>query len=311
MWATAVGRFEISHGLQQSQILLLVQHQDGTNPGRRCNQAALSLVHLWTAFTWEPLCYHAPHELWNIAEGPQELFSFTLNFYLYLPKENKQIKLCQIAIDTVLLLIYCLCVCLSWSFVLTRCCVLTWVTNILMWAILNVHVGLRLPTAGVGKRYRLANLSCWGILVMRPKHCIKDSSIKGFHELCRCAFFSDVSRRRLFRKSHLCRFYLTQILSDISRDSWPCVRIGRKNRMNSFPTDGWVFVALSCHRLPTSVCIYSYFQSHASSFLSQFCSCQQCVSYTPGCTKLFQGCISLWWGVPDVCSSRTVILSHI
>ena len=33
----------------------------------------------------------------------------------------------------------CLSICLSWSFVLTRCCDLIWVTKILTWAILNDH----------------------------------------------------------------------------------------------------------------------------------------------------------------------------
>jgi len=42
----------------------------------------------------------------------------------------------------ILLLTCCLhAVCLSWSFVLTRCCILTWVTKTLMRAILNVHAG--------------------------------------------------------------------------------------------------------------------------------------------------------------------------
>jgi len=34
---------------------------------------------------------------------------------------------------------------LSWSFVLMRCCALTWVTKILMRAISNVHAGRRFP----------------------------------------------------------------------------------------------------------------------------------------------------------------------
>jgi len=36
--------------------------------------------------------------------------------------------------------------CLSWSFVLTRCCTLTWVTKILIRAISNVYAGCRFPT---------------------------------------------------------------------------------------------------------------------------------------------------------------------
>ena len=39
-----------------------------------------------------------------------------------------------------------ICTCLSWSFVLTRCCTLTWVTKILMTAISNVHASRRFPT---------------------------------------------------------------------------------------------------------------------------------------------------------------------
>jgi len=48
------------------------------------------------------------------------------------------------------LLTYYLSTCLSWSFVLTRCCTLNWVTKILMWAMLNVHTGCRFPTPGLG-----------------------------------------------------------------------------------------------------------------------------------------------------------------
>jgi len=42
----------------------------------------------------------------------------------------------------------CLTICtrLSWSFVLTRCYTLTWVTKILMRAKSNVHAGRRFPT---------------------------------------------------------------------------------------------------------------------------------------------------------------------
>jgi len=36
-------------------------------------------------------------------------------------------------------------ICLPRSFVLTRCCVLSWVTKILMRAILNVHAGPKFP----------------------------------------------------------------------------------------------------------------------------------------------------------------------
>jgi len=46
----------------------------------------------------------------------------------------------------VTLFTYYLRTCLSWSFVLTRCCTLTWVTKILMRAISNVHAGRRFPS---------------------------------------------------------------------------------------------------------------------------------------------------------------------
>ena len=67
----------------------------------------------------------------------QKLINLILKFYLYLSKENKERKLCQTSLD------YCLRVCLSWGFVLTRSCVLTWVTKILMRNILGVHAGRR------------------------------------------------------------------------------------------------------------------------------------------------------------------------
>ena len=44
-------------------------------------------------------CYHGPHELRIIADGPQKLISFILKFYLYHLKENKERKLCQTARD--------------------------------------------------------------------------------------------------------------------------------------------------------------------------------------------------------------------
>jgi len=39
--------------------------------------------------------YHGPHELWNIAGGPQKLIKFILKFYFNLQKETKKRKLCQ------------------------------------------------------------------------------------------------------------------------------------------------------------------------------------------------------------------------
>ena len=64
----------------------------------------------------------------------------------------------------------------SWSFVLTRCCVLTWETKILMRAISNVHAGCRFPNPALNKQHRLGE--------RRPKlspnqaqHRINDSQI--------------------------------------------------------------------------------------------------------------------------------------
>ena len=50
---------------------------------------------------------------------------------------------------------YCLCVCVSLSFVLTWCCVLTWVKEMLMRAILNVHAGRLWPA---GSRFSTRDL---------------------------------------------------------------------------------------------------------------------------------------------------------
>ena len=47
----------------------------------------------------EPIYYHGPHVLWNIAGRPQKLICFILKFYLYLPKESKE-KKCQGARET-------------------------------------------------------------------------------------------------------------------------------------------------------------------------------------------------------------------
>ena len=46
------GRLEISHGQQQSQIVLPAPHQDGTNQCRRCNHSTWSLDDLLAACTW-------------------------------------------------------------------------------------------------------------------------------------------------------------------------------------------------------------------------------------------------------------------
>jgi len=75
-----------------------------------------------------PIYYDGPHGFWNIAGGPQKFINF---IFLYLPKGSKKKKI-RVKERQRLLLTYCLHVCLSWSFVLTRCCVLTWVTKIVM-----------------------------------------------------------------------------------------------------------------------------------------------------------------------------------
>ena len=80
--------------------------------------------------TGEPTCYHGPHELWNIASRQQNFIKFILKFDFYIQMKSRR-----------LLLNDCLRICLSWSFVLTRSCVLTWVTKNLMQAISNVHAG--------------------------------------------------------------------------------------------------------------------------------------------------------------------------
>jgi len=43
---------EIPHDQQQSQMVLLAPHQDGTKKGRRCSYATWSLDKLWAAFPW-------------------------------------------------------------------------------------------------------------------------------------------------------------------------------------------------------------------------------------------------------------------
>ena len=48
--AAALGGSEIPHDQQQSQIVLLAPHRDGTKQGRRCNRATWSLDKFWVAF---------------------------------------------------------------------------------------------------------------------------------------------------------------------------------------------------------------------------------------------------------------------
>ena len=67
-------------------------------------------------------------------------FNCILKFCLYLPNLQKENT------DLFWLTVY-----LSWSFVLTRCYVLIWLTKILMRTILNVYVGRRFPTPASGE----------------------------------------------------------------------------------------------------------------------------------------------------------------
>ena len=50
--AAALGGPEIPRDQQQSQIVLLAPHQDGTKQGWRCSHATWSLDKLWAAFQW-------------------------------------------------------------------------------------------------------------------------------------------------------------------------------------------------------------------------------------------------------------------
>jgi len=82
----------------------------------------------------KPVYYHGPHELWKIVGGAAKINQFCLKFLFILQSRIRR--------KTVIrqrerhFLTYCFRVCFSWSFVLTRCRVLTLVTKILMRAIL-------------------------------------------------------------------------------------------------------------------------------------------------------------------------------
>ena len=76
-----------------------------------------------------PIYCHRPHELCIIAGGPQKQLILSYKFYLYLTMKKSDFSWHTI-----------LSTCLSSSFVLTRCCTITWVTKILMQTISNVHV---------------------------------------------------------------------------------------------------------------------------------------------------------------------------
>jgi len=126
----------------------------------------------------EPICYHKPHEWFNTAGGLQKFIHFSLNIlkiYIYLRKECKEKNLCYGVGETFLDLLS-VCVYLSWSFLLARCCVLTWVTEILMRATLNVHADRRLPTPyrETQRLTTLRNLNRW----------INSNSVTGDSQQC-------------------------------------------------------------------------------------------------------------------------------
>ena len=52
VWSAALGEPKIPHDQQQSQIVLLAPHQDGTKQGLRRSHATWSLDELWAAFPW-------------------------------------------------------------------------------------------------------------------------------------------------------------------------------------------------------------------------------------------------------------------
>ena len=74
--------------------------------------------------------------------GPKNEFISCWNLTFIFPSERRHDYGQE---QETLLLTYCQRVWLSWSFVLTYCSVLTWITKILMQATLNVHAGRRLP----------------------------------------------------------------------------------------------------------------------------------------------------------------------
>ena len=95
----------------------------------------------------ESIYYHGPHESWNPTDGLQKLNNSILNFYLYLPKENKERKTCQGCRETSLdLLSTCLLV-IEFGFDAMLCSNLGNVNSDA--AMLNVHVSCRFRTLGV------------------------------------------------------------------------------------------------------------------------------------------------------------------
>ena len=94
--------------------------------------------------------------------------NFILKFDLYLERGRV----------TSLELGYYLGTCLLWSFVLTRCCALTWVTQILMRAISNVHTGRRLPSSDVNSVVTQYRFRCR--LSRAPKLLLKSACFRFF-----------------------------------------------------------------------------------------------------------------------------------
>ena len=73
-----------------------------------------------------------------------------------------------------LLLTYYVSTCVSWNFVLTRCCTLTWVTKIMMRTISNLHAGRRFPNPGAGvfkllMFFRIVFVQVWDISAICSK----------------------------------------------------------------------------------------------------------------------------------------------
>ena len=80
-------------------------------------------------------------------------------------------------------------------------------------------------------------------------------------------------------------------------------------------------MSLVLHFLPVQLAVWHLFcwQCNMTTVnISHMSACQPGVTYTSLCTRILQGCTNqldgvytLYRGVPDVCSSRTVTLSHI
>jgi len=68
--AAALGRPEMSHDQQKSQIVLLAPHQDGTKQGGRCSRATWSLDKLWTTFPWVTVAWRTKFAIlsWGILD---------------------------------------------------------------------------------------------------------------------------------------------------------------------------------------------------------------------------------------------------